>query len=84
MSTYKLIDLLKIDYPIIQAPTAGSDSAELVAASCNAGILGSLGAQYLTPTDIDTAIKKSLAYRQAVYVDFVRAWKIASTFYPIS
>lgn len=58
MSSNRLIDLLKIDYPIIQAPMAGSDSPELVAASCNAGILGSLGAQYLIPTDIDKAIKK--------------------------
>lgn len=58
MSTNKLIELLKINYPIIQAPMAGSDSPELVAASCNAGILGSLGAQYLVPTDIDKAIKK--------------------------
>ncbi len=58
MSTNKLIDLLRIDYPIIQAPMAGSDSPELVAASCNAGILGSLGAQYLNPVDIDKAIKK--------------------------
>ncbi len=54
----KLNDLLNVAYPIIQAPMAGSDSPELVAASCNAGILGSLGAQYLTPADIDKAIKK--------------------------
>jgi len=54
----RLIDLLKIDYPIIQAPMAGSDSAELVAACSNAGILGSLGAQYLTPSEIEASIKR--------------------------
>ncbi len=37
---------------------AGSDSAELVAACSNAGILGSLGAQYLTPSEIEASIKR--------------------------
>ncbi len=49
-------ELLKIRYPIIQAPMAGTDSAEFVAASCNAGVLGSLGAQYRTPEEITKAI----------------------------
>jgi len=53
-----LTQLLKIQHPIIQAPMAGSDSPILVAACSNAGILGSLGAQYLTPDEIESAIKK--------------------------
>lgn len=49
-------DLLKIEYPIIQAPMAGADSAEFVAAACNAGVLGSLGGQYRTPEELKIAI----------------------------
>lgn len=56
MKPNKLKELLKIDYPIIQAPMAGSDNPRLVAACSNAGILGSLGAQYLTPSEIEKAI----------------------------
>jgi nitronate monooxygenase len=48
--------MLGIRYPIIQAPMAGSDNPELVAAASNAGVLGSLGAQYRTPEEIKKAI----------------------------
>jgi len=53
-----LTELLKIRYPIIQAPMAGSDSPALVASVSNAGGLGSLGAAYMKPEAIQTAIKK--------------------------
>jgi nitronate monooxygenase len=49
---------LKVQYPIIQAPMAGTDSPEFVAAACNAGVLGSLGAQYRSPEEIGKAIAK--------------------------
>jgi nitronate monooxygenase len=49
-------ELLRVRYPIIQAPMAGTDSPQLVAAACNAGVLGSLGAQYRTPEEIKKAI----------------------------
>lgn len=39
---------LKIEHPIIQAPMAGVTTPEFVAASANAGILGSVGAGYLS------------------------------------
>lgn len=52
-----MLDLFKIRYPIIQAPMAGSDNAEFVAAASEAGILGSLGAQYRTPEQIKTLIR---------------------------
>lgn len=39
----KLCDLLEIDYPIIQAPMAGSTTPEMVSAASNAGALGSHG-----------------------------------------
>jgi nitronate monooxygenase len=44
---------LGIDHPIIQAPMAGGgDTPALVAAVCEAGALGSIGATYLTPQQI--------------------------------
>jgi len=49
---------LGIEYPIILAPMAGGPSTpELVAAVCEAGGLGSLGAGYLTPEAIRAAIR---------------------------
>ncbi|MBH8599228.1 MULTISPECIES: nitronate monooxygenase family protein [unclassified Thermoactinomyces] len=54
----ELSKMLKIDYPIIQAPMAGGPTTpELVAAVSNAGGLGSLGAGYLTPKQIREAIR---------------------------
>ena len=50
---------LGIELPIVQAPMGGGPSTpELVAAVCNAGGLGSLGAPYLTPEQILDAIRK--------------------------
>ncbi|HEX6291308.1 MAG TPA: DUF561 domain-containing protein [Herpetosiphonaceae bacterium] len=44
---------LRLSHPIIQAPMAGgATTAELVAAVCEAGALGSIGAAYLTPSQI--------------------------------
>jgi len=49
---------LGIHYPIILAPMAGGPSTpELVAAVSEAGGLGSLGAGYLTPEAIRSAIR---------------------------
>ena len=55
----KIIELLKITIPIIQAPMAGgATTPELVAEVSNAGGLGSLGAGYMTADEIKTTIKK--------------------------
>lgn len=44
---------LGLTYPIIQAPLAGGgDTPDLVAAVCNAGGIGFIGAAYLTPAQI--------------------------------
>lgn len=44
---------LSLKHPIIQAPLAGGgDTPRLVAAVCNAGALGFIGAAYLTPPQI--------------------------------
>ncbi|WP_313623942.1 nitronate monooxygenase [Achromobacter sp.] len=51
-----LNDLLKLDHPIILAPMAGGASTvELVSEASKAGVLGSLGAAYMTPEQIETA-----------------------------
>ena len=47
---------LTLTHPIIQAPMAGGgDTPDLVAAVCEAGGLGSIGATYLTPSRIADA-----------------------------
>jgi nitronate monooxygenase len=44
---------LQIEHPLIQAPLAGGgDTPELVAAVCNAGAIGFIGAAYSTPAQI--------------------------------
>jgi nitronate monooxygenase len=43
LSSTKLLDLLEIDAPIIQAPMAGVSTPEMAAAVANAGALGSIG-----------------------------------------
>lgn len=54
-----LTEKLNIKLPIIQAPMAGgATTPELVAAVSNAGGLGSLGAGYMLPEDIRSAIHK--------------------------
>jgi nitronate monooxygenase len=48
-----LTSRLHLSHPIIQAPMAGGgDTPALVAAVCEAGALGSIGANYLTPQQI--------------------------------
>lgn len=42
-STARLMDLLEIDAPILQAPMAGVSTPELAAAASNAGALGAIG-----------------------------------------
>lgn len=49
---------LRLVHPIIQAPLAGGgDTPELVAAVCEAGALGFIGAAYLTPQQIVEAAR---------------------------
>ena len=51
-----LMRRLKLSHPIIQAPLAGGgDTPALVAAVCNAGAIGFIGAAYLTPEQIADA-----------------------------
>jgi nitronate monooxygenase len=48
---------LNIQYPIIQAPCAGHTGADLIAAVCNAGGLGSLGAGMIPASQLRTTIR---------------------------
>ena len=55
----RLTEKVGVKFPIIQAPMAGgATTPELVAAVCNAGGLGSLGAGYMTPSEIWQAIRR--------------------------
>lgn len=47
-----LRDLLGLDFPLIQAPMAGSQGSALAVAVCNAGGLGSLPAAMLSPPSL--------------------------------
>ena len=59
MLTNDLTNLLKIDYPIIQAPMAGGiTTSKLVAAVSNNGALGMIGAGYLSPTQLREQIRE--------------------------
>jgi nitronate monooxygenase len=50
---------LGIEHPIVQAPmSGGATTPELVAAACNAGVLGSFGAGYLTGDQIASDIRR--------------------------
>ena len=51
----RLMDLLGIDLPIVQAPMAGSDSPAMTIGVCQAGGLGSLACATLSPEGIVTA-----------------------------
>jgi nitronate monooxygenase len=57
MTAPSIAELLGLDHSIIQAPMAGGTTTpELVAAVSNAGGLGSIGAAYLAPDQIEEAI----------------------------
>src|ERR1700744_6513842 len=55
--TRRLLDLLQLDLPIIQAPMAGSDSIALTRSVCSAGGLGSLACALLSVNDIREATR---------------------------
>jgi nitronate monooxygenase len=54
----RLLDLLRIEHPIIQAPMAGAMDWELVAAASAAGALGSLPGAMLTPEQVRDQVGK--------------------------
>ncbi len=53
----RILDLLGIEHPIIQAPMAGATNAELVQAVSNAGALGSFGAASTPPERLRSIVR---------------------------
>jgi nitronate monooxygenase len=53
----RLLDLLQIEIPILQAPMAGSDSVALARAVSSAGGLGSLACALLSPDDVRKSVR---------------------------
>lgn len=67
----ELLDLLRIEHPIIQAPMAGSATPELAAAVSNAGGLGSLGCGTQPPEAVkDAALALRAATNRAYNLNF--------------
>jgi nitronate monooxygenase len=55
----KFLRRFGIEHPIVQAPmSGGATTPELVAAACNAGVLGSFGAGYLTSDQIASDVRR--------------------------
>ena len=54
----KILDLLGIEHPVIQAPMSGSTNPELVAAVCSAGGLGSFGAAGTKPEPLGAVVQE--------------------------
>ena len=54
----RAVELLDIEHPIIQAPMAGPANPKLVAAVCEAGGLGGLGAAGESPDGLRSAIRE--------------------------
>lgn len=65
----RLLELLKIEVPIIQAPMAGSDSVALARAAASAGALGSLAHALLGPA----AVRESM---RALRADLARPFNL--------
>lgn len=81
--TNDLLKKLGIQHPIIQGPLGGGPSTpELVAAVSNAGGLGSLGAAYLSPDEVQDAIRRirSLTDRPFQVNLFAGGWRSDLTF----
>ncbi len=53
-----IVKMCNIRFPLIQAPMANVSTPRLVAAVCNAGGLGSLGAAYMSPSEIKESIRE--------------------------
>ncbi|MGJ7913723.1 NAD(P)H-dependent flavin oxidoreductase [Neobacillus sp. LXY-1] len=59
MLNNKITELLKVEYPIIQAPMAGGvTTSKFVVEVSNSGCLGMIGAGYMTPIQIREQIKE--------------------------
>ncbi len=64
MNDSRLTTILGIEHPIIQAPMAGVTTPEFVAASVEAGVLGSIGAGYLSAEDTRKFIREVKSFTE--------------------
>ena len=70
--TKELLKLLNIEYPIIQAPTAGAVTTELVSSVANSGALGGLPLTWTSPKNTHKRIKAiQKATQGSFYANFV-------------
>src|SRR3954471_552770 len=53
----RLLELLKVEMPIVQAPMAGSDSVALARSVSSTGALGSLACALLSPDRVREAVR---------------------------
>lgn len=67
MKRSRLLDLLGIDLPLVQAPMAGISSAAMAAATSNAGALGSIGVGALDAQGARTMIESVRAQTSASF-----------------
>jgi NAD(P)H-dependent flavin oxidoreductase YrpB (nitropropane dioxygenase family) len=75
-----LCDLLRIEYPIIQAPMANHTSPELVAAVTNAGGMGVHGASYWTPEEQREVVARTRALTDGPFgVNHMLGWMVGET-----
>lgn len=58
----RLLDLVKTEHPIIQAPMAGAMDWQMVAAASEAGALGSLPCAMLTPVQVREQVERIRAH----------------------
>src|SRR5690349_19632681 len=54
---HRLLDVLKLEIPIVQAPMAGSDSVALARSVSSTGALGSLACALLSPDAVREAMR---------------------------
>jgi nitronate monooxygenase len=72
--TTRAAELLGVRYPIVQAPMAGSTTAELVAAVSNAGGLGSFGGARTDPEALRGEIRRIRELTERPFAVNVFAW----------
>jgi NAD(P)H-dependent flavin oxidoreductase YrpB (nitropropane dioxygenase family) len=64
----RMLDLLGIEHPIIQAPMAGADSPLLAAAVSGAGGLGSLGCSSMSPRQLEESVAAFREHRNGARI----------------
>ena len=65
-----LLELLKLEIPIIQAPMAGADSVALARSVSSTGALGSLACALLSPDDVRLAVHALQQIRRPFNLNF--------------